>query len=172
MEDIRLGPRMGRSRNRLRAALLALVVVIMLLVLASMLVPTLDVNKRQRMNEAMTAGRLRKVNELQRGFAAAHPATGYSCQLSLLKPPLPADSDYDPNAFLATGEQSGYRFVLIGCHAEADGLVLHYQVAAEPTKATDSGFRYRAFCTDDSGVIRYDVKGSAANCVAAGIKVE
>jgi len=52
-------------------------------------VPTLDVNKRQRGNEAATVGGLRRLNEFQHGYAASHPAQGFSCQLPLLKPTTP-----------------------------------------------------------------------------------
>ena len=46
----------------------------------------------------------------------------------------------------------------------ADPTHPKFSVAAAPIEPGRSGFR--AFCTDDSGVLWYDKDGSAADCLA------
>ena len=55
--------------------LVALCAVLAVLFIAALFVPVLDVNKRQRVNEAGTVTRLRRLNELQDNYAASNPAT-------------------------------------------------------------------------------------------------
>jgi hypothetical protein len=157
----------GEDLNRVRRrswVLVALCAGLAILFIA-LFVPVLDVNKRQRGNESATVSRLRRLNELQNRHAASSPAKGFACQSAQLKPSTTAGETYDPNEFLLSGAQSGYKFAITGCGTDSNGVVTRYQVTAVPIEPAKSGFR--AFCTDQTGAIWYDSKGSAENCLAS-----
>ncbi len=110
-------------------------------------------------NEAAAVGKLRDLNDFQRKYAAAHLEKGFACTLSLLKSAEPRNrTDHD-----MTSTQFGYNFAIINCRLDAKGRVIHYQATAVPIKQGTTGFR--AFCTDDSGELWYDRKGSASQCL-------
>jgi hypothetical protein len=48
--------------------------------------------------------------------------------------------------------------------ADATGIVTHHALTAGPLKPQETGVR--AFCTDQSGVVLYDLNGSAFQCIA------
>jgi hypothetical protein len=156
-----------KHSRRWWVAIKGLLIVAGMLIIALLFVPTMDVNKRQRANQAMAVGKLETITKLQRSFALNHPTTGYSCDLAKLRSSAKPAEGFDPEAFLEPGEHRGYRFVL-GCEAEQNGAVLHYRVIAVPTKLEDAGFKYSAFCSDDSGVIRYDRDASGENGLTKG----
>jgi hypothetical protein len=121
--------------------------------------------RRQFANEAVSVARLRTINRLQAAYSAAHPSEGFACELSRLKAAeRPKDSDDDPEEFLVSGTRTGYRFVIVNCRASDTGVVNHYQIAAVPIELGRSGFR--AFCTNDSGLLWYDSDGSTEGCLA------
>src|ERR1700738_1078619 len=100
--------------------LVALCAVLAVLFIAALFAPVLDVNKRQRVNEAGTVSRLRRLNELQNNYAASNPATRL--------PATPAQAatsvgdTYNPDEFLLTGAQSGYKFAVTGCRTDPNGV--------------------------------------------------
>ena len=98
--------------------------------------------------------------------AAAHPEKGFACELSRLRPPeqMP-EAEYDPLGFLITRTHSGYKFALGNCHADASEVIGHYQATAVPTVPGATGFK--AFCTDESGILWYDASGSATACLTS-----
>jgi type IV pilus assembly protein PilA len=66
---------------------------------------------------------------------------------------------------LASGEKNGYQFELRNwVNSEADEH--KYQVVAYPKVRNQTGVR--AFCSDESGVIKVDPSGSAADCLNSG----
>jgi hypothetical protein len=126
---------------------------------------------RQHAHEAVSVGKLRTVVELQSNYAAAHADTGFACELALLKPAEQRDgADYDPTSFLTTGTWAGYRFALDGCQVDKRGIVAHYQASAVRVERGTTGFR--AFCTDETGVVRYDDSGAKMKCLASGHALE
>lgn len=139
------------------------VVLTFLCIVHSVLV--LDVNQRQRRNEASTVARLYRLNDLQNSYAALHPTKGFSCELPQLKPSGPVEDTYDPNAFLLTGVQSGYRFTVLNCRTDSNGVVTQYQLTAVPLEPGKSGFR--VFCTDHAHLMWFASDGSAENCLAS-----
>jgi TonB family protein len=64
---------------------------------------------------------------------------------------------------LASGRKNGYTFTLSGCD------ISHYQVVAEP-ELPDSG--ERAYCSNESGVVRSSLDGKASTCLVSGEVVE
>jgi type IV pilus assembly protein PilA len=141
------------------AALFIFLIVVALLIFT----PTYIDGPRQ--NESTAVGRLRTVNMLETQYSLAHPSEGFGCELSRLRPVQEVNDTHDPLAEFLTGDWSGYRFEVVGCRAEANGIVTRYQVTAVPVKRGETG--NRAFCTDQSGKVFYDPDGSALNCIAS-----
>jgi len=91
-------------------------------------------------------------------FAEAHPDLGYTC--TLLE--LPADELIE--GLLKNPRRNGYTFEIRGCRtARVQGANPTYQVTARPAYAD-----MPAFCSDDSGVLRFDPSGSVSKCLEAG----
>jgi hypothetical protein len=117
-------------------------------------------------NESAALVKLRSVVALQNEYAKAHVAKGFACELRLLKPvEARDDAEYDPLRFLTTGTQSGYKYSLANCRTDAQGVFVQYQVIAVPIEQGKTGSH--AFCTDESGVLWYDVEGSATKCLSS-----
>ena len=115
-------------------------------------------------NENAAVGSLRKINTLESQYAAGHANKGFTCELSLLGPKDKTGDPFDPTAALLSGEWSGYKFAVLGCAGEANGMVTRYRAIAVPSTRGVTGVR--AFCTDESGKIFYDHNASASQCLA------
>jgi hypothetical protein len=116
-------------------------------------------------NESTAVSSLRKLNSLENQYAAAHADKGFACELTLLQPTEEMRDPFGPYATLLTGVWSGYKFAVVGCVPSASGVVTHYAVTAIPVSPYGTGVR--AFCTDESGSIFYDLMGSGSECLAA-----
>ena len=109
---------------------------------------------------------LRRIQFLESQFAAAHPKEGFSCELESLRPEPAKISAYFTDRFLSTRADWAYRFTLRGCERNSFGQAVRFQITAEPIQPGKTGVR--AFCTDQTGVIRFDVNSSADACLASG----
>ena len=116
-------------------------------------------------NESTAVGSLRKINELENEYAASHPDSGFSCQLEQLRPTEDEADVYGNPMKLSTGKWAGYKFEIVGCAPEKNGVSTRYQVTAAPLRPWASGVR--AFCTDQSGKLYYDHNGLAAECLTS-----
>jgi hypothetical protein len=115
-------------------------------------------------NEVTAVGSLRKIHELEDAYATAHPDSGFVCQLKQLRLTENTTVVYGKPMNLPTGEWVGYKFEIIGCIPEKNGVFTHYQVPAVPLQFGISGVR--AFCTDQSGDVFYAHNGSGSECLA------
>jgi hypothetical protein len=116
-------------------------------------------------NEATAVGSLHKIYELENAYATAHPDHGFACELNQLRADSHMPDGYAIFLNLRTGEWVGYKYEIVGCTQEKDGVFAHYQVTAVPLRPWTSGVR--ASCTDQTGSIFYDHTGSASECLAA-----
>jgi hypothetical protein len=115
-------------------------------------------------NESAAVSRLRALNSVEKTFSAAHVDKGFVCELPPFKEGESGEKSVDsPPIFIMTGTYSGYKFVLGNCRTDEKGVVVHYEATAAPVERGRAGFR--AFCTDDSGLLWYDPDGSAENCL-------
>ena len=114
-------------------------------------------------NESTAVASLRKIHDLENEYATAHPDNGFSCQLKQLRPTENTADVYGKHMNLAVGEWVGYKFEIVGCTPEKNGVLTHYQVTAIPLRPWASGVR--AFCTDQSGSVYFDLNGSASECM-------
>ncbi len=134
-----------------------LIVVAIILIIAAIAIPNL-LRSRMAANEASAVGSVRTINTAEItynttwgvGFAAALSNLGgtTSCTASSTTACL-----IDP--VLSAGTKSGYTFAAVGNGTGKTG----YEVNGSPVTVGTTG--QRAFCSDQSGVIRYNTTGTA-----------
>lgn len=135
-----------------------------ILIIAAIAIPNV-LRARIAANEASAVGSLRTLEVAEVAFVSAHPDSGYTCSLSdlwnagLITPPL------------SNGTKNGYVFALQGCASNApSGPIARYQIVAYPIARNQGGVR--AFCSDESGVVKADLHGTADDCLANGAPLE
>jgi hypothetical protein len=118
-------------------------------------------------NESAAIAGLRTLNTAEISYAASFPGRGFTCTLSDLGGMGSGSGVTEHQAMLidprmASGKKNGYIFALSGC----DGTpASRYSVTAAPA---DPGSGIRAFCSDESAVIRFSPDGKANSCVSLG----
>jgi len=159
--------RAKRLRRTLTAPFAVLASLGVIFVLLIIFVPTLDGPQTWiRIHEERSAVTIRTLNDLERAYARSNPQKGFSCELSALRT---ASANYLPESLWTTGTMNRYQFYLVNCRADSTGTVLHYQVIAMPVDPGKSGVK--AFCSDETGVTRYDKDGSVTNCFGKGTTI-
>jgi len=128
------------------------------LIIAAIAIPNL-LRARIAANESSAIASVRRLNVAETVHSQAHLEAGYTCSLSDLNQSIDRE--------LADGRKHGYVFELKGCSPDtAGGPNMKYQVVAYPMSVNQTGVR--AFCSDESAVIRMDPRGSARECVENG----
>jgi hypothetical protein len=99
-------------------------------------------------------------------YASSYPNVGYTCSLSSLDGFGGGEPNEHQamliNSGLASGKKYGFVFTLSGCSAAP---ATNFHLSAAPNANT---FGRKAFCADQSGVIRSAQDGSSATCWASG----
>jgi len=118
-------------------------------------------------NESAAVGGLRTLNTAEITYAASFPAHGFTCTLSDLGGMGGGSGVTEHQAMLidprlASGRKNGYLFAFSGCDGTPASRYSVTAVPADPTSGT------RAFCSDESAVIRSSADGKAASCLAMG----
>jgi len=114
--------------------------------------------------EADAVGSLAKINSLENQYAASHPDRGFACELVVLRPQENGNDASGQVSELLNGPRSAFKFAFAACAPEANGIVMQYQIFAVPVRPGITGIR--AFCTDQTGKLYYDLNGSASDCLA------
>jgi type IV pilus assembly protein PilA len=127
------------------------------LIIAAIAIPNL-LRARMAANESPAVASVRTFNSAEVTYSTEHPDVGFTCSLS--------DLSTLADGSVAEGQKSGYAFELKGCLAGADGANLKYLVVAYPVTRNQSGVR--AFCSDESAVIKVSASGVAQDCVENG----
>lgn len=140
------------------------------LIIAATAIPNL-LRSRIAANEASAVGSLRTINTAEVTYASTYPAVGFASSLAALG--SSASGCATPSATkaclldnilgcaTATCTKSGYKYAFR--NSSGDGSpTSFYSVVAYPVSPNESGVR--VFCTDASGVIRYERGGSAETC--------
>jgi type IV pilus assembly protein PilA len=136
--------------------------IIPFLIIAAIAIPNL-LRARMAANESSTVASMRTLSVAEINYSHAHPHAGYTCSLSDLKQSI--------DGALVSGRKTGYVFELQGCVAGPEsGANVSYQVVAYPISANQTGVR--AFCSDESGLIKVDSGGSARDCVENGTPLQ
>src|SRR5262249_46023363 len=121
-------------------------------------------------SDASITNAMRTILTAEITYASTYRSVGYTCTLS----DLDGFGGGEPNEHqamligsgLASGKKFGYVFTLSGC-ASAPAQSFHLIAAPNGT-----GFGHRAFCSDQTGVIRSSADGNAATCLASGTPVQ
>jgi len=131
-----------------------------ILILAAIAIPNL-LRARMAANESAAVASLRTIVTAEASYQDMHQDQGYACSLSdLQKAGLISRQ-------LASGQRSGYKFDITVCSAESSGGAnTKFQAIAYPITPNQNGTR--AFCVDESGVIKQDGDGSASACMEKG----
>ncbi len=148
-----------------------LIVVAIILIIAAIAIPNL-LRSRIAANEASAVGSLRTLNTAEVTYNSSYPAAGFTCSLAALGPPASGASATSAasgliDSSLASGFKAGYSFTAGTCNT-AGSITVDYQWKADPQTPGTTGQRY--FCTDASGVIKYDA-GSSATCLTSGTPI-
>ena len=139
-----------------------LIVVAIILIIAAIAIPNL-LRSRMAANEASAVGSLRTIDTAEMTYSTTYPAIGYAPLASLGGPAATCTTTATSTAscliddVLATAAvKSGYGFT-IGNLVGAP-VIVQYSSLALPSVVGQSG--QRAFCSDQSGVIRYNATGT------------
>jgi prepilin-type N-terminal cleavage/methylation domain-containing protein len=141
-----------------------LVVVAIILVSAAVAIPNL-LRTKIAANESSAVASLRTIATAAEATYASNWGTGYARTLNNLGGPAPCTVATGTNAclidpLLSTGPnvKSGYSFAAIG-NSPASGVNTGFEANATPTAVDISG--KRAFCLDQTGVLRANITGVA-----------
>ena len=140
-----------------------LIVVAIILIIAAIAIPNL-LRSRISANESSAVGSIRTLNTAEVTYSTTYPNVGFTCTLAAMGPPTGNPTSTAAGLVdnvLAAGQKSGYNFALGGCTGTP---VVTYTSSGAPVSIGQTG--QRAFCSDQSGVIRFAADGTAATCLA------
>jgi prepilin-type N-terminal cleavage/methylation domain-containing protein len=139
-----------------------LIVVAIILIIAAIAIPNL-LRSRMAANEASAVGSLRSIDTAEMTYSTTYPDVGYS-DLGNLGGAAPCGAATPAAACLIdevlsiAKVKSGYAFTAVA----AGGVpAVTYISTALPSIVGSSG--QRAFCSDQSGVIRYNTVGATCD---------
>jgi prepilin-type N-terminal cleavage/methylation domain-containing protein len=144
-----------------------LIVVAIILIIAAIAIPNL-LRSRIAANEASAVGSIRTLNTAEVTYASTYPDVGFTCTLGSLGPSTGSATSTAAglvDSVLGSGVKSGYSFAISNCSA-AGGINVTYSSAGAPVVIGQTG--QRAFCSDQSGVIKYNAAGDATACISSG----
>jgi type IV pilus assembly protein PilA len=130
------------------------------LIIAAIAIPNLS-RSRMAANEASAVGSLRTYNTVMVTYSSACPDIGYPTSLESLGPGTKDCTHMDllsPQLASQVPVKRGYRFIYTPQHGTSQ-IATRYQIVATPVNPGASGVRQ--FFTDESGVIRFSINGSA-----------
>jgi len=132
----------------------------MVLIIAAIAIPNL-LRARMAANESSAVAAVRIIETAEVTYATDHPDRGFTCYLGDLSREELLKHE------LASGKKAGYQFDLLNCiPATPGGANRKFQVVAQPITPNQTGIR--AFCSDESAVIKVDSSGSMRGCLQDG----
>jgi prepilin-type N-terminal cleavage/methylation domain-containing protein len=154
-----------RTRQKGFSLIELLIVVAIILIIAAIAIPNL-IRSRMSANEASAVGTLRTINTAEVSYSTTYPDVGFT-QLSSLGGAAPCTAATSAGACLiddsiaqAPNTKSGYTFTTV---PGAQTPAVTYSSTGYPQVLGQSG--QRAFCSDQSGVIR--ANATAGTCATA-----
>ena len=145
-----------------------LIVVAIILTISAIAIPSY-LRSRMQANEASAVSSLRMINSAAVTYSSTYAEIGFPAALANLGGANPCAASSTSACMLdeliSVGTKSGYSFVWAG-----DGATPSYAYTLAGTPLVVGGSGQRMFCTDQTGVIRYDSSG--AGCSAASTPVQ
>lgn len=127
----------------------------LILIIAAIAIPNL-LRARIAANESSAVGQVRALVVAEINYGAAHPEEGFTCSLKALRDGGLISTDL-------TNGKYGYGYELSGCTPGTEGGANKtFQIEAYPLRINQTGVR--AFCSDESGVMKVDSHGSSQGC--------
>ena len=121
-------------------------------------------------SDAAVVAAMRTILTAEVTYFSTYPAVGYTCSLSSLDGFGGGQPNEHQamliNSGLASGKRYGFVFNLSGC---AGPPASSFQLTAAPNANT---YGRKAFCADQSGVIRSSSDGNPAACLASGTPLQ
>jgi type IV pilus assembly protein PilA len=145
-----------------------LLVVAIILIISAIAIPNF-LRSRMRANEASAVASVRAITTAVMTYSITYPDLNYPANLTDLGGATPCSASSTGacliDIVLASGTKSGYVFVWTG-----DGLVpsVAFTLTAGPQVVGSSG--QNMYCTDQSGVIRFDPTGVACTNISAPLQ--
>ncbi len=153
----------GNKKQKGFSLIELLIVVAIILIIAAIAIPNL-LRSRMAANEASAVGSIRTINTSAVTYSSTYPNLGFPASLTALGGAAPCTATSAAacllDQVLSAGTKSGYGFVWT---SDAATPSVGYTIAATPVSVGSTG--QRMFCSDMSGVIRFDPSG--ASCTAA-----
>ena len=152
-----------RNRQKGFSLIELLIVVAIILIIAAIAIPNL-LRSRMAANEASAVGSLRTIDTAEMTYSVTYPNIGYA-DLPSLGGAAPCTTATSAGACLiddvlsTVGTKSGYAFTINNLTGAP--VIVTYTSTALPSVVGQSG--QRAFCSDQSGVIRYNATGTACD---------
>jgi len=144
-----------------------LIVVAIILIIAAIAIPNL-LKSKMAANESSAVGSVRTINTGEVTYAAGCPSVGYSSSLTELNAGAKCAAGLNIiDAVLAGGAKSGYTFQYTGT-PDATTLINTYTITALPGVIGTTG--QRGFFSDQTGVIRYTLDGSAPTAASSALQ--
>jgi prepilin-type N-terminal cleavage/methylation domain-containing protein len=145
-----------------------LIVVAIILIIAAIAIPNL-LRSRMAANEASAVSSVRTINTAAVTYSSTYPNDGYPATLAALGGANPCTATSTNSCLLdqvlSTGTKGGYTFVWTG---DGNTPSVGYTITGTPLTVGTSG--QRMFCSDESGVIRFDPSG--AGCTNASLALQ
>ena len=138
-----------------------LLVVAVITIIAAIAIPNF-LRSRLRANEASAVASLRVINTAAVTYSITYPDMGYPAQLLTLGGANPCVANSGQacliDDILSQGNKGGYNFAWTG-----DGAVPSVTFTLTSTPQVIGASGQRMFCSDQTGLIYYDVTGSGCN---------
>jgi type IV pilus assembly protein PilA len=137
---------------------------------ASTSTPHPQVSAQTGGSDAMVMAAMRTLLSAEVTYATSYPTVGFTCTLSDLDgfgggQPNPHQAML-VNSGLASGKRYGFVFSLSGC---SETPATSFQLTAVPNRSLSGR---KAFCADQSAIIRSSDDGNPATCLASGTWVQ
>ena len=117
-------------------------------------------------NDASVVAAMRNILNAEVAYTTTYRSVGYTCTLSDLDGFGGGERNEHQamliNSGLASGKKYGYVFTLSGCTGNP---VTSFHLTAAPSA---NSYGRRAFCGDQTGVVRSSADGIAATCISSG----
>lgn len=145
-----------------------LIVVAIILIISAIAIPSY-LRSRIQANEASSVGSLRMINTSAVTYSTTYVSVGFPVNLADMGGASPCSAASTTACILedalAQGTKSGYSFVWTGDGATPS---VSYTLMATPLSVGSSG--QRQFCTDLTGVIRFDPSGAGCSGISSPVQ--